>query len=287
MCADRQKIAAAHWVRRTLCQIQVIGLVMAIIWLSGCGEKETPLQARDMGPIPENPKSGYYYQSTEEQALQDDKFANPGFLWVDEGKALFEDDRQHPSCASCHAEQSNLRKESWQTAATRYPAFDSQMNRVITLEERINHCRSTHQNLPPLDWETRELLALTAFVANRAQGVPIAIQVTDQNQESLRRGAAYYNLRKGQLNLACRHCHEQNPGRMLRGDRLSEGLPTGYPAYKLEWQDLGSLQRRLRDCDIGVRAQPHPYGAQVYADLELYLKLRGNQLQIDTPAVRR
>ncbi len=48
----------------------------------------------------------------------------------------------------------------------------------------------------------------------------------------------------------------------------------------------GSLQRRLRRCMIGVRAEPYPYGAPELVDLELYLAQRAAGLPIDTPGVR-
>lgn len=243
--------------------------------------------------IPAAPKSGYHYQSVEEQTLQDDTFGNPGNLWVDQGRELFESGNTSTACDSCHsgipATESGDKPftNSWRSAAARYPAYDQTLKRVLTLEQRINQCRTRYQDQKAFEWESPELLALTTFVARQSKGIPINVVQTSLNQQSLARGAAYYHQRKGQLNLACRHCHEQNPGKMLRGDRLSEGLPTGYPAYKLEWQTLGSLQRRLRDCDIGVRAEPHAFGAQIYADLELYLKVRAQGLPIDAPAVRR
>ena len=39
----------------------------------------------------------------------------------------------------------------------------------------------------------------------------------------------------------------------------------------LEWQALGSLQRRMRNWMSGVRAEPFAYGAQELVALELYL----------------
>ena len=51
---------------------------------------------------------------------------------------------------------------------------------------------------------------------------------------------------------------------------LVQGHPNGYPLYRLEWQSLGSLQRRLRNCLIGMRAEPYAYGSDEYVDLELY-----------------
>jgi len=130
-------------------------------------------------------------------------------------------------------------------------------------------------------------LALTTYVAHQANGQPIKASERAEDVSSSNRGHVYYQRRKGQLNLACQHCHEQSAGKMLRGDRLSQGLPTGYPAYKLEWQTLGSLQRRLRDCDAGVRAERWDYGSQTYVDVERFLKDRAAGLVIETPAVRR
>jgi L-cysteine S-thiosulfotransferase len=54
----------------------------------------------------------------------------------------------------------------------------------------------------------------------------------------------------------------------------------------LEWQEIGSLQRRLRNCLIGMRAEPYPDGAIEYVELELYMAWRANGLRIETPAVR-
>ncbi len=92
--------------------------------------------------------------------------------------------------------------------------------------------------------------------------------------------------RQGQLNLACTQCHDDNWGKKLAGSPISQAHPTGYPIYRLEWQGLGSLQRRLRNCFIGVRAEPYPYGAQEFVNLELYLMWRARGMVLETPAVR-
>ena len=54
----------------------------------------------------------------------------------------------------------------------------------------------------------------------------------------------------------------------------------------LEWQGLGSLQRRLRNRMIGVRAEPYEYGAPEAIALELYLMVRARGMPIETPGVR-
>jgi sulfur-oxidizing protein SoxA len=92
--------------------------------------------------------------------------------------------------------------------------------------------------------------------------------------------------RQGQLNLSCAQCHDDNWGQKLSGAPIPQGHPTGYPLYRLEWQSLGSIQRRLRNCLIGMRAEPYPYGAQEYVVLELYLMWRARGMKMETPAVR-
>ena len=93
-------------------------------------------------------------------------------------------------------------------------------------------------------------------------------------------------LRQGQLNLACANCHDDNWDKRLAGSAITQGHPTGYPIYRLEWQTLGSLQRRLRGCITGIRAQAYDYGAPELVELELYLMSRAKGMPIETPAVR-
>jgi sulfur-oxidizing protein SoxA len=72
----------------------------------------------------------------------------------------------------------------------------------------------------------------------------------------------------------------------LAGATIPQGHPTGYPIYRLEWQGLGSLQRRLRNCMAGVRAEPYVEGSDEAVALELFLMQRAAGLPMETPAVR-
>jgi sulfur-oxidizing protein SoxA len=68
--------------------------------------------------------------------------------------------------------------------------------------------------------------------------------------------------------------------------RMSIAHPTGYPLYRLEWQSVGSLERRLRNCLVGIRAESYEFGAPELVDLELYLMWRARGMLMDAPAVR-
>ena len=47
-----------------------------------------------------------------------------------------------------------------------------------------------------------------------------------------------------------------------------------------------NANRGLRNCMIGVRAEPYEYGAPETVALELYLMERARGMVIETPAVR-
>src|SRR5262245_41324061 len=44
--------------------------------------------------------------------------------------------------------------------------------------------------------------------------------------------------------------------------------------FSVEWQTVGSLQRRLRNCLIGMGVEPYAYGSPEYVALETYLRWR-------------
>lgn len=270
-------------VHRIAATIAALGTAIGFAWLTST---ELGAQTEEQRTIAdEDLQSGYAFQSDDTRALQDDDFANPGFLWVDKGEALFAEKAgdANKACTECH----NDGNRPLRGAAVHYPMFDREADTLINLEQRINLCRTRHQEADALEYESDDLLALTTFVAHQSRGQPFDIQIAEKEQTHFENGRRYYFTRRGQLNLACNHCHDQNWGEMLRGDRLSQGHNTGYPAYRFDWENQGSLHRRLRNCDVGVRAEPLPFGDQTYVDVELYLAWRAKHLPIETPSVRR
>ncbi len=265
------------FVRASLFIIAPFALI-ALAWTSGS-------LSDDRAIAPEDLQSGYAFQSPDTQALQDDPFANPGLLWVDAGKKQWRraDRASGKACADCHGDDGS----DMTGVAARYPAYDERAQSLLNLEQRINLCRKRHQDADPLPYKSEDLLSLTAFLANLSNGMPADVSIDGAARPYFEAGRAYYYQRRGHLNLACSHCHENNWGKMLRGDRLSQGHGNGYPTYRLEWQTIGSLHRRLRFCDTGVRAEPSDYGSSEYVSLELFLAWRASGLPIETPAVRR
>ena len=229
-------------------------------------------------------KSGYDFMGPDTRAMQDDDTTNPGMLWVLDGEALWKRKAgaANKSCADCHGDAGT----SMKGVAARYPAFDAGRGRPIDLEQRVNICRADRQQATPLPFEGKELLALTAYIGRQSRGMPIEIGDDERTKPFLEAGRDLFNRRQGQLNLSCAQCHDDNWGQKLAGAPVPQGHATGYPLYRLEWQTLGSLQRRLRNCIVGMRAEPYAFGAPEYVDLELYLMWRARGMKMETPAVR-
>ena len=234
-------------------------------------------------PLPER-RSGYAFMRAETRAMQDDDSANPGMLWVLDGDRLWnaKAGAAARACADCHGDA----RMSMRGVAARYPAYDAARARPVNLQQRINLCRSEHQQAQPLASESRDLLALAAYVGRQSRGLPIAPEVDERAKPFLEAGRAAFQRRQGQLNLSCAQCHDDNWDRRLAGNAITQAHPNGYPIYRLEWQGLGSLQRRLRNCLVGTRTQAYDYGDAELVNLELFLMWRARGMILETPAVR-
>jgi sulfur-oxidizing protein SoxA len=229
-------------------------------------------------------KSGYDFMTRETRVMQDDDTANPAMLSVLDGEALWKRKagEAQKACADCHGDAS----QSMKGVAARYPAFDAARARPINIEQRINTCRTDRQKAAPFPFESKELLALTAFVGLQSRKMPIEIAEDERTKPFLDAGRDIYMRRQGQLNLSCAICHDDNWGQKLAGSPIPQGHPTGYPIYRLEWQAMGSLQRRLRNCMVGMRAESYTLGSDEFVDLELFLMWRARGMPLETPAVR-
>ena len=258
------------------------GTIAVAALLIAAGIAIAPLAATEI-PTAER-RSGYSFMAPDTKAIQDDDAANPGMLGVLDGEALWNKKAgaAGKACADCH----NDARTSMKGVAAHYPAYDKALARPVDLEQRINLCRTRQQQATPFAFESRDLLALTAFVAEQSHGDAIAPDTTAELAPFVAKGRDFFMRRQGQLNLGCTNCHDDNWDKHLAGSAVTQALPTGYPIYRLEWQSLGSLQRRLRNCITGMRAQNYDYGAPELVELELYLMTRARGMPVETPGVR-
>jgi sulfur-oxidizing protein SoxA len=229
-------------------------------------------------------RSGYSFMSRQTQAMQDDDLANPGMLAVLEGEELWRrrEGRANRACADCHGDAADTMKG----VAARYPAFDTTTNAPIDLAGRIAQCRGERQEASPSPRESAAALALETFVAHQSRGLPVTAGDDPRLASAIALGKQLYEQRIGQLNLSCAQCHDEQWGRILGSSPIPQAHPTGYPIYRLEWQSMGSLHRRLRNCMFGVRAETYTAGSPEFIAIELYLQVRARGMKVETPGVR-
>jgi sulfur-oxidizing protein SoxA len=234
-------------------------------------------------PVGAERQSSYVLMSSDTKAMQDDPLLNPATFTVLDGEVLWKElaGKKNQSCASCHGDAT----VSMKGVAASYPKVNA-AGELFNLAGRINQCRTEHQVATPLAFESKPLLALSAFVATQSKGMPITVERAPANEAALASGQRLFNQRMGQLNLSCAQCHAERSGQKLAGNPIPQAHPTAYPIYRLEWQAVGSLERRLRNCMVGVRAEPYAFGSTELLELELFLAWRAREMPLESPGVR-
>jgi L-cysteine S-thiosulfotransferase len=218
-------------------------------------------------------RSGSTFTSTTIQAQQKDDDLNPGMLWVDQGRELFAKD-----CASCHADATGM--------ASKLPRLDANGS-VTTLEMQINRCQVERVKKPAHAIESQALLSLATYLAFSSRGQSQQLPANVTQSAAWQRAHNEFTRVQGKLDFDCRSCHDKLYGKRVRNQAISQGYGVGYPAYRIEWQTLGSLNRRLRACFFGMETTVPAASDPILADLELYLVWRAQGLPIEAPAVRR
>lgn len=228
--------------------------------------------------------SGYQFRAKETQALQDDDFDNPGFLWVDNGEELWKtvDGTENKSCAECHGDAS----DSMKGVRAAMPKWNDAKGKPVNLEQQINICRTERMGADKWKFDSRSMLSMNAYVGLQSRGMPVAVKTDGPMADWFSKGEKLYYARNGQLDMACANCHEDNFGNRIRSDLLSQGHTNGFPVYRLKWQKPGSIHRRFKGCMKQVRAKPYKVGGDEFLALELYVAWRGTGMAVETPSVR-
>ena len=183
-------------------------------------------------------RSGFDDMSAALQAMQRDDTQNPAMLWVQEGEALWARRAGNgSSCAGCHGADG----DSVASAAARHPAFDAEKRRPLTLAGRIDRCRQRHLGLPGEGADGAEVLALSAWLAHRARGLPIEAPDDARLAPWRERGEALWRQRMGQLDLACHLATTSAPA-------SGSAAPSSRRATRRATRSTGSNGRRSARC---------------------------------------
>jgi len=259
-------------------------LALGTMGLASAADEERKSIAPPEGHPLDEIISGYEFRSPETQALQDDDFENPAYLWVEKGQELWDtsEGKAGKSCSSCHEDAA----ETMKTAGAEFPKYNEKLKKPVNMEQQINMCRTEHMEAKAWKWESEELLAMTSFVRNQSRGVAMNVKTDGVMKPFFEKGKELYYTRVGQLDMACSNCHEDNYGNHIRSDMLSQGHTNGFPTFRLKWQKVGSAHRRFKGCMKNIRATPYKVGSDEFVNLELYIAYRGQGLPVEAPAVR-
>ena len=159
--------------------------------------------------------------------------------------------------------------------AARYPSYDAARGKLLDLEARINLSRTEHQKAAALPFESKALLALTAYVGRQSRGMPIAITDDAPTPARDRSGPKLFEQRQGQLNLSCAQCHDDTGARNLAPRRSRRRTRNGLSALS-----AGMAEPRLaaaapaQSASAACAPSPTPTARPSWSSLKLYLMRR-------------
>ncbi len=228
--------------------------------------------------------SGYEFLSNQAKDMQNDDFQNPGYLMIEKGLEVYNTRGENEkSCNHCHG---NNGEKFTPKSIAQFPKFHNLLQAPVTLRDQIQFCWDKRLDNFPLLYDDTDLLALETMIRNKAYGEKVNVDTSGEMQPYYEAGKKFYFTRFGQMDMNCSQCHDVYTGRMLRGQKLSQGQTNGFPLFRLESQKMVNLPQRLRECFHSLRAQTFEQDSNEFRNLEIYLNARGNGLKIETPAIR-
>jgi len=170
-----------------------------------------------------------------------------------------------------------------------YPKYDDKQGKVVTIELLINQCRKANGE-KPLKYKKGKMAALSAYLAYTSRDKEFNIEIqNDAAKAAYENGKQFFYARRGQLNMACAHCHVDNSGKRIRADLLSPALGhiTAFPVYRSKWGAMGTFHRRVGGCNKQVRAKPFKAQSEEYRNLQYFLSYMSNGIKANGPGVRK
>jgi len=228
--------------------------------------------------------SGWHFRGEETRAMQADDFENPAMGFVDQGLAAWYtvEGSEEKSCASCHGDI----EESMKGLRAVMPKINEENGELWSMEDYINDCRVNRMGAEAWKWDKQPMKNMTAAIALQSRGMPVNVKIDGAAAPYWEQGKEMYYTRTGLLQLSCANCHEENYGKYIRADHLSQGQINGFPVFRLKQSNLVSIHNRFYGCVRDTRAESYPKGSPEFHALELYVASRGNGLSVEAPSVR-
>lgn len=238
------------------------------------------------------------------RAMINDPMANPGYLAVDRGEALWAEPRgtRNVSLETCDLGQGPGKLDGAYAALPRYFA---DAGKVMDLEQRLLWCMDKIQGFDikpimakPFSGPGRgsDMEDLVAFIANKSNGMKIDIPLAHpKEKEAYAIGEALFFRRSSINDFSCSTCHGE-PGKRIR----LQGLPqldkpgkdaqltmASWPTYRVSQSALRTMQHRLWDCYRQMRMPAPDYASEVVTALTVFLQAQAAGGELNVPSIKR
>lgn len=233
-----------------------------------------------------------------------DPMANPAYLNVDRGEALWKTARgsKNVSLEQCDLGEGPGKLEG---AFVKLPRYFADADRVMDLEQRLLWCMDKLQGADMKDIVSRrfsgpgvqsDLEDLTGYIANKSTGMKIAAQTSHpKEQQMLAVGEAMFYRRSAIEDFSCATCHGDD-GRRIRLQALPNFTKPGkdaqdtmgsWPTYRVSQSQMRTMQHRLWDCYRQMRMPAPDYASDGITALTLYLIKQADGGAINVPSIKR
>jgi L-cysteine S-thiosulfotransferase len=233
-----------------------------------------------------------------------DPMANPGYLNVDRGEALWKTARgaKNVSLEQCDVGEGPGKLEG---AYAKLPRYFKDADKVMDLEQRLLWCMQKIQELDTKDVVSRKFSGpgkqsdmedLVGYIANKSNGIKIQPQLAHaKEQEMAALGEALFNRRSSISDFSCATCHAET-GKRIR----LQGLPNlaapgttaqetmaSWPTYRVSQSQMRTMQHRLWDCYRQMRMPAPEYASDGITALHAYMNAQAAGGVINVPSIKR
>ena len=238
------------------------------------------------------------------RAMISDPMANPGYLAVDRGEALWSERRgtRNASLETCNLGRGPGVVDG---AYAELPRYFADTDQVMELEQRLLHCMQAIQGLDTKDvvarrfggpGRTSDMQDLAAFVANKSSGMKLKPpQSHPKEREMVAIGEAMFYRRSAINDFSCATCHSDE-GRRIRlqglpnlatpGPQVRETMGS-WPAYRVSQSETRTMQHRLWDCYRQMRMPAPTYLSEGLTALTAFLAHKAEGAELNVPSIKR
>lgn len=148
-------------------------------------------------------------------------------------------------CQNCHLDAGTRPYGlNYFSSHARYPQYRAREGKILTLADRINNCVERPINGKPIPLNSKEMIAMLAYMKWLSQGIPVDTHVEGDELLPVKLGDVPASSDNGKMVYAaqCARCHGDNGQGQLKSDGVAYLYP---PLWGLQSYQPGSSMHRI------------------------------------------